>query len=144
MKNNTMTTVNNTLVIDFFRQFGEVTQPNVSRNQYTQTIAVNANDGVMSRIQVWESETHDRVDIYIGVLSNVYKFFSSFGHLNNKRAKRELKEICLNMTYDSLQMIIDTYNSIDNEWTVETLKSVKTTKKRTTTKKVSKKASKTA
>lgn len=126
----TMTT-NNANVKEFFKQFGDVTFPNVSRNGYTQTIAVNANDGVLSRVQVWESETSDRIDIYMGVLTNVYKIFSSFGHLNNKRSKRETKEICVNMKYDSLLTLIDVYNRINTSWKVETTKKSVTTKKRT-------------
>lgn len=126
----TMTTTNDN-VKEFFNQFGEVTYPNVSRNGYTQTIAVNANDGVMSRVQVWESETNDRIDVYMGVLTNVYKIFSSFGHLNNKRSKRETKEICINMTYDSLLTLIDVYNKINTSWTVETTKKSVKTKKNT-------------
>lgn len=135
----TLDTTNNN-VKEFFTQFGEVTYPNVSRNGYTQTIAINANDGIMSRVQVWESETSDRIDIYVGVLTNVYKIFSSFGHLNNKRSKRELKEICINMSYDSLVTLIDIYNRINTSWTVETLKAdTKKTTKKTTTKKNTKK-----
>lgn len=133
---------NNENVKEFFKQFGEVTYPNVSRNDYTQTIAVNANDGVMSRIQVWESEKNDRIDIYIGVLTNVYKIFSSFGHLNNKRQKRELKEICINMSYDSLLTLIDVYNRINTSWEVETLKTE--TKKATTKRKTTNKKEKSA
>ena len=127
----TLATSNNEVVNEFFRQFGDVTFPNVSRNDYTQTIAVNANDGIMSRIQVWESEKNDRIDIYIGVLTNVYKIFSSFGHLNNKRSKRELKEICVNMKYDSLLTLIDVYNRINTSWEVKATKKSTNTKKRT-------------
>lgn len=126
----TMTT-NNENVKEFFKQFGEVTYPNVSRNGYTQTIAVNANDGILSRVQVWESETSDRIDVYMGVLTNVYKIFSSFGHLNNKRSKRELKEICIDMKYDSLLTLIDVYNRINTSWEVKATKKNVNTKKRT-------------
>lgn len=135
----TLNTTNDN-VKEFFKQFGDVTFPNVSRNGYTQTIAVNANDGVMSRVQVWESETTDRIDIYVGVLTNVYKVFSSFGHLNNKRSKRELKEICVNMSYDSLLTLIDVYNRINTTWEVKTTKKNVNTKKRTNKKEESKTA----
>ena len=131
MKENTMYTANNTTLINFFKQYGDVTTPNISRNEYTQTIAINANDGVMSRVQVWESEKHDRIDIYVGVLSPLYKEFSGFGNLNNKRAKKETKEICVNMTADSLQYLIDTRNAIKNTWKVATKeRKAQTTKSR--------------
>lgn len=132
----TLNTTNDN-VKEFFKQFGDVTFPNVSRNGHTQTIAINANDGVMSRVQVWESETTDRIDIYVGVLTNVYKVFSSFGHLNNKRSKRELKEICVNMKYDSLLTLIDVYKRINKKWRVETTEKTVNTKKKTNRKEMS-------